>query len=250
MTNIWVDFTSAKGRFARTLRTLARRVPKDMVVPVLQGPLAGTRWIAGSFTAGCWLGSYESLNQQMLAGMLEPGDVFFDIGANVGFFTLLASKLVGPAGHVYAYEPIPSNVAVLRRHLHLNHATNVTVLPFAVWDSACTLRFTGSRSMARQSARGEQEIDAIAIDDLFRRGELPAPTVIKMDVEGAELPALNGMRELIRNARPQLLIEFHRSTLDGVDCDAAALDLLHELGYASTRLTNGEVHAAFAKTTA
>ena len=216
-----------------------------MVIPILQGPLSGTRWIAGSFTAGCWLGSYESVTQAALVDLLKPGDVFYDVGANVGFFTLLGSRLVGATGHVCAFEPIEENRAVLRRHLELNRISNVTVVPCAVWDSERTLRFQGTQATARVSSAGERTVNAVTLDDLHRRREMPLPAVIKLDVEGAELPALRGMTEVLRLAHPHMLIELHKANIDGADQDSLSLALLRDLGYTITSLANGEIQAVW-----
>ncbi|HWI16132.1 MAG TPA: FkbM family methyltransferase [Vicinamibacterales bacterium] len=215
-----------------------------MALPILQGPAAGMWWIAGSHTAGCWLGSYESLNQTMLVRLLKPGDVFFDIGANVGFFTLLASRLVGETGHVYAFEPQRENVAFLQRHLELNAIDNVTVVPCAAWECGGTLRFQGTQATGRIAPDGDRVMNAVAIDDLYHRGELRPPNVVKLDVEGAELQALKGMTHVMKAAHPRLLIEFHRSTIDGIDQDAVSASLLQELGYTLSKLPNDEVFAS------
>lgn len=124
-------------------------------MPILQGPLRGKRWIVSSSTAGCWLGSYELDKQRRFATTLRPGHVVYDLGANAGFYTLLASKLVGRSGHVVAFEPLPENLAALRRHLELNGVDNVTVMDAAVWSSGGTVRFTPARhrSMAPSPRR-------------------------------------------------------------------------------------------------
>src|SRR6266568_1109680 len=79
------------SRTGRILRTFLRLVPREMVVPVLQGRLRGARWIVGSSTHGCWLGTYESPKQHAFAAALRPGDLVVDAGANAGFYTLLAA---------------------------------------------------------------------------------------------------------------------------------------------------------------
>src|ERR1043165_45133 len=90
------------GRIARLPLSL---IPAGARMPILQGPLRGKRWVAGSHVHGGWRGSYEFEKQQMFISAIKPGAVVYDIGANVGFYTLLASRLAGPQGRVYAFEP-------------------------------------------------------------------------------------------------------------------------------------------------
>src|SRR5579871_1243331 len=104
----------------RALRAPFRLIPRSAAVPILQGPLRGKRWVVGSATHGCWLGSYEQDKQQCFAGAVSVGSVVYDIGANVGFYSLLASVLVGVSGAVYSFEPVPRNCHFLRRHVDLN----------------------------------------------------------------------------------------------------------------------------------
>lgn len=79
----------------RALRLSLRLVPEQAKVRILQGALQGKRWIAGSSNHGCWLGSYEAAKQRKMTGLVRPGMVCWDVGANVGFYTLLFAELVG-----------------------------------------------------------------------------------------------------------------------------------------------------------
>lgn len=226
-----IDFSAMRGAASRPLRWLAHKVPPTAVLPVLQGPLRGARWIAGASNAGCWLGSYEAEVQRLLVSLVERGSVVYDLGANAGFFTLLAARLVGPAGRVYAFEPLPANLDILRRHLELNRCAHVTVVPAAVSDRDGRARFTGAGSTARLDGDGAVEVATVRIDTLLARGEIAPAGLVKLDVEGAELAALRGMDGLLREARPRLLIEFHGRRMAGVDVDSACRALLAERGY-------------------
>src|SRR5712692_7002997 len=113
-----LSHTAKLGRLARYPLKL---VPPTMVMPVLTGKLRGKRWIVGSGIHGCWLGWYESEKQRAISKEVRSNTVFYDIGANVGFYSLLASMLVGP-GKVFSFEPMPRNFSYLKRHLDLNHA--------------------------------------------------------------------------------------------------------------------------------
>ena len=110
---------------------------------MLLGPLRGALWLPRSATAGSWLGTYERELQEVFTAHVRPGDVVFDVGANVGFYSLLAARLVGPKGRVVAFEPAARNVALLEQHLRLNRVTNVIVI------AARSLKLPGAASWPR-----------------------------------------------------------------------------------------------------
>ncbi len=130
---------------SQLIRLPLKFVPKGLVVPILSGPARGLKWVTGSGTHGCWLGTYERDRQQQLTELLKPGDCFLDIGANVGFYSVLASRIVGATGQVHSFEPFPRNVDYLQKHIELNRLTNVTVHPLALSDGpARTMTFATS----------------------------------------------------------------------------------------------------------
>jgi FkbM family methyltransferase len=176
------------------IRLPLRLVPRGAVMRIRSGPLRGYRWIAGSAPHGSWLGTYESHVQGLFCERVKPGDIVFDVGANVGFFTLLASKLVGPNGHVYAFEPLPRNLHYLERHLRLNGITNVTIQPLAIAAATGSARFRSGQhaSMGQLTDAGDLEVATASLDDLIANGTVPRPAFIKMDIEGAESDALRG----------------------------------------------------------
>ena len=120
---------SASSSFGRFLRYCLRWLPLRATIRILQGQARGMKWIIGSGDHGYWLGSFEFNKQNRLNQFLRPGLSFFDIGANVGFYTLLASKSVGEKGQVVAFEPNPANLYYLERHVALNNCRNVIIKP-------------------------------------------------------------------------------------------------------------------------
>jgi len=180
-------------------------------MPILTGPLRGRRWVAGSGTHGCWLGTYEVDKARVMLRLLRPGDVFFDIGAHAGYFTLLASSLVGPSGVVVAFEPLPQNLIALRRQLQVNHLTNVRVIAAAVSDAAGTARFdlAAGTQFGHLSASGALEVRTVRLDDLTSSGALPMPRCLKIDVEGAEVAVLRGAERMMRASRPTIFLSTH-----------------------------------------
>ena len=116
------------------IRAIISGIPPGLEVRVLQGPMRGYRWAFGSGNPGYWLGSYKLSKQKKLMEVLKEGSVFFDLGAHVGFFTLLASHLVGDQGRVVAFEPNPENIKYLNKHIEWNQRKNVTVIEAAIGD--------------------------------------------------------------------------------------------------------------------
>jgi FkbM family methyltransferase len=158
---------------------------------------------------------------------LGRGGVFYDIGANLGFFALLGAHLVGlDEGRVYAFEAAPDNAEAIRVNAALNAIANVEVLAVAVSDHAGSgrLQVVDDQSWSKLIDYGEHpfteqviDVELVAIDDLIASGRLPAPDVVKIDVEGAELAVLGGMRETIERHRPAIICELHDTHAEFVD---------------------------------
>ena len=117
----------------RLLANLTEYIPETFVAPALTGNLKGTHWIVASYCLECWLGTYEPLIQRAFVNA-DKGNTIYDVGAHVGFFALLASRLVGHTGRVYAFEPLPRNQRFLQRHVAINGISNVIALQMAVAD--------------------------------------------------------------------------------------------------------------------
>ncbi|MGH9731840.1 MAG: FkbM family methyltransferase [Candidatus Acidiferrales bacterium] len=179
-------------------------------MPIQQGPLRGKKWIVGSSNHGCWLGSYEHDKQIAFQNALGLGHVVYDIGAHVGFYTLLASTGVGTVGRVYSFEPLPRNLAYLRRHIALNHAENCEVIDTAAAATNGSTRFDSSRppSMGWLSEDGNLEVKTVSIDSLAER-QILSPNIMKIDVEGAELAVLQGGVQTIDECRPIIFLATH-----------------------------------------
>lgn len=213
----WLGRRQFAGPLSRRLIGRASESLRHVDVTIAHGAGAGLRFNAGGANPGYALGTSEPIVQETLARVLNPGAVFYDIGANVGFYSVLAARLVGPEGRVVAYEPLPENVRALERNIELNQFENVTVRPCAVSanDGRGSLQLAPEQTWARLESAGERadalgsvEVTLVAIDSELAGG-LPAPDVVKLDVEGAEVDVLDGMAETIRSARPIVLAEMH-----------------------------------------
>jgi FkbM family methyltransferase len=198
------------GLVHRVLRYPLRLLPHDAVVPILSGPLRGQKWVLRSFLHQCWLGSYEAKLQKALAKEVKPGGVFYDIGANVGFHSLLAAKLIFP-GRVYAFEPVIANLSYLRTHLQLNDVQNVEIVDIAVSDTCGRAAFVteGSRAMGHLQSGGDTTVRTDTLDGLIQTNIIAPPDYIKMDIEGSELRALHGAERCLSRFRPMLFLATH-----------------------------------------
>jgi FkbM family methyltransferase len=187
-------------------------------------------------------GDLETSVQEAMRRHLGAGGVFFDIGANLGFFALLGASWVQPGGAVYAFEPAPDNVTAIRANAELNGLANITVVPSAVSRSSGTarLQIVDDQSWSKLAEYGEHpytervmDVETVAIDDLVESGRVRPPTVVKIDVEGAELAVIEGMRRTIAEHRPVIVCELHDTHEDFVTAMA-------ELGYRTSNLEGPE----------
>lgn len=212
----------------KILRAPLRLIPRSAVVPILQGPLRGKRWTVGSSTHGCWLGSYEYEKQKALQRELKAGDVMYDVGANVGFYSLLASVLVGESGHVYAFEPAPGNLAALKKHLKMNRVRNCTVIEAAVSATDGNAAFDPSedRSTGHLAETGGVRVRTLTLDRLIHDGAVRPPTLMKIDIEGAEPDCLRGASDIIQSFRPVIFLATH-----GREVHASCCEILVQWNY-------------------
>jgi len=183
-------------------------------------------------------GLLELSVQQAMKRLLAHGDVFYDVGANVGFFALAGARLVGPAGAVYAFEPVPENAAAIRASAELNGLANIEVVAKAVGRATGRDRLLLVEDLSwshlesrglHPLATGTLEIETVAIDDLVADGRLRPPQLVKIDVEGAEIDVLEGMRKTMEEHRPAIVCELH-------DTAAAFIETMEALGYATSNL--------------
>jgi FkbM family methyltransferase len=217
----------------KILRLPLKLIPANMVLPILQGKLRGQKWIVGSSNHGCWLGSYEHDKRSLLEQTIKEGKVCFDLGANVGFYTLLTSKLVGTQGKVFAFEPLPRNLEYLRQHLQINRVNNVQVMAIAVSDRVGITNFDPSvnSSEGHISEQGTLVFETSSLDRLIADGVLPNPDYIKMDVEGAEAKILLGAMSTLAACHPTIFLATH-----GEAVKAECIALLRSLNYQLTAI--------------
>jgi len=193
-------------------RQSARKLRALWPARVKVGPAKGLRLDLRRASNWYARGTVERHVQQAIADNLKTGDVFYDVGANIGFFSMLAARLVGPKGRVHAFEPEPRNAAAIHRNAGLNSFANITVHEAAVADTDGTIKLIvtehpGGATIDADSAGADAqhtiEVRSLTLDSL----KADPPTFVKIDVEGAEPAALRGMTRLAAEHRPLLLVE-------------------------------------------
>jgi FkbM family methyltransferase len=185
---------------------------------------------------------------EALRRLLKPEDIFLDIGANIGYFTLLAATVVGPAGRVIAFEPNPANCELIRMSVAANGVSNVALHSYAVADVVQTFPLdvggTNTNGMLITDGAMADDPDTLMVQTVVLDDFLTAPgrlDVVKLDIEGAEPRALKGMARLIETYRPQLLLEFAPTLIERTSQaePGAFLELLINWGYGLQILNPG-----------
>lgn len=234
---------------ARTIReTLNRAAPAGLSqVQVAAGGLAGTPLLLNlQLEKDYWLGTYEPELQAAIQKEVKPGMVVYDVGANVGYVSLLLARAVRPQGQVFAFEALPANLARLRRNLELNPQAAVRPIGMAVVDAARQVEFmthasgamgkaTGSAGRKEEAYGATIQVQGISLDTFIYAQLNPVPNIIKIDIEGGEVLALPGMRRLLREGRPLIFLELH-----GPEAAKAAWEELSAAGYGLLQMESGE----------
>jgi FkbM family methyltransferase len=236
-------------QLARLERGRAGRVISGGTYTIPFGAGHGLRIDAGSLSlssaqaGGVLRGLHETQVQEALRRCLAHGGSFVDIGAHVGYLTIIGARLVGSSGSVVAIEPVAENAAAVRSNAALNDFGNVRVIQAAASDRSgeSELITVADTLWTRLASVGDHPLESarslvrtVALDDLLASGELSAPPdVVKIDVEGAELDVIEGMRGLLAHGRTSIVCELH-----GTNVEFAAL--MDDVGMVVTNLDGPE----------
>lgn len=213
------------------LRRWIRQYPEGSVVNIWSGAAKGLRWKRlHRYDPASWLGTYEPLIQHFLQRTIRHGDVFYDVGANAGFFTVLAARLVGQDGKVVAFEPHPINAQSVADQVKVNGFNNVVLINKAVSSERGIVTFCAGKDLSMgyvgAPVPGEEviEVEAITLDDVLE-DHLP-PTIVKVDIEGGGVELVRGARTVAEKHRPIWILEVHNH-----EEETAFKNLLVPLGY-------------------
>ena len=181
-----------------------------------------------------YFGTYETENIALVKRILRPGDVFFDLGANIGHYSLVAAQVVGNSGEVHSFEPIPGNADILQRAIDENSIPNIVLNRAAVGarSGSLTLHIAaddlGNSGWASQvpSPRRPRQINVkmLSLDDYMLAAHLSSFRLLKIDVEGAEPEAFAGAARLLAQPdAPDILCEVNPFLLDRQGLDSRSM---------------------------
>jgi FkbM family methyltransferase len=189
----------------------------DLVIPVGQLRYLVPAWDRSLAPHLLQFRSWEPHLTRFFENELRPRDTFIDVGANVGYFTVLAAARVQ---RVVAFEPAVRAHRYCTANIALNGLTNVELLPCGLWEKDASLPLSGERDginsvVGDVDGWSHETIRVVALDSLVRSGELALSRLdfVKLDIEGAELEALAGMRETLARFRPTIVMEVNRPML-------------------------------------
>jgi FkbM family methyltransferase len=193
-----------------------------------------------------WLGTYEPELAEAVRAFRYPGMTVYDVGANIGYVSLLLERAARPNGRVFAFEALPANVERIRHNVALNGLeSRITLVPAAVADKSGELTFfvhasvgmgkvAGSAGRRDEAYQAEIRVPAISLDEFVYRDGNPPRGMVKMDIEGGEVLALPGMKRILAEHHPVMLLELH-----GPESEKAAWEALTAAGYTLREMSSG-----------
>jgi FkbM family methyltransferase len=182
-----------------------------------------------TLTPTLMMGDYEFTAREAFLRLVPTGGTVIDVGANIGLYSLLAASAVGPAGAVYAFEPIADNIELARQNIDLNDAGNVVrLITKAVGDRSGTLTMYRSPDRPGTHSAGyrtdlPEQVEMVSLDDWIDATGLTSTDVVKIDVEGYDGFVLEGALATLHRYRPTLLIEWAPAHLRACGYDPARL---------------------------
>jgi len=192
-------------------------------------------------------GEFEPSTTKLIKNEVKEGMVVFDMGANIGLYSLLCSRLVGKSGYVYAFEPEPYLVDVINENIKLNQITNVKVFPYAISNKIGNAKFGINKSQDGDNRLESKiindeiiNVETITIDYFCEKYNLK-PDFIKMDIQGSEPKAFEGMKNTIAsNQNIKIITEFFPSAITDVGSSTEKfLDNLEKIGFTIKELPEG-----------
>lgn len=218
---------------------ISKLVPFGAVLPIFKGPLKGLKWVSGAHAGegkglSVLMNLFEHEQLNFVDSVIESQDVCLDIGANVGFYTLLYSR---KAKKVYAFEPLPRNLFYLYNILNINNCNNTSIVPYAVSDANRLIGFSEGthNSEGKVSDIGEQPSYITTLDTFVSHFSIK-PTLVKIDVEGAEEMLLKGGENTFINNSLKIFLSTHSEELKN-NC----INILQSYGYSQFKPLNAPI---------
>jgi len=239
-------YNSLKRLSLKITRRLSAITGVDVFSTIYHGKLRGYKFLANT-SDDYFTTEYERDSFTYVTDVIsnKPGSVVYDLGANLGYFSILCSAY-GNESKIFAFEPIPENMRVLCRHLLMNNINNVTPVNLAISDHMGLIDFSAdNRSVSytykqASSYYGNRQlkikVGILSMDSLASHFGFPDPDVIKIDVEGAEFDVLSGGVEMINRCRPKILLSTHEAHVKGVE--EKCLTFLENINYSYVKMKN------------
>lgn len=194
--------------FASTaIKSLLQFLP-EFSVTIPFGKMKGAQWIAKSANPGQIVGRYEPEQEVEFLKLLNDVETLWDVGAHVGWYSILAAKQLEPSASIYSFEPNPHNLHFLKQHKDLNSFQNIKIIEHALSDYDGEAFFTDNQQQSSLNKSGDFKV-SVTTGDQIAQSHGESPDLIKVDVEGAEIEFLNGAKKLITSARPKILLSAH-----------------------------------------
>jgi FkbM family methyltransferase len=191
-----------------------------------------------------FLGYFDPMGIRFINNQLYEGEVFIDIGANVGAYSLVASRLVGRSGKVIAFEPVGTIFQRLSENISLNRITNIVAEKRAVLDKngMTDIYISDKQNMGMSSifhfnsesgkSGKSEKVEAVSLDDYIEERDISRINLIKIDIEGSEMLAIKGMQSILERFHPKILIELKEETFTNSGYQAKdIIDFLAKAGY-------------------
>ncbi|HWX96130.1 MAG TPA: FkbM family methyltransferase [Solirubrobacteraceae bacterium] len=246
---------------ARAAQKRLTRPARRHALPILVGAGRGLRVRFDDSALTRAVSRAEAPVEEVFLSLLAPGAVVFDVGANIGWYSLLAARAVGPTGTVIAFEPSVRNAALVQANAATNGLLNVKTIPAAVTDEDGWATFLDNGSLEgrlskhyseaqakrreshQREPRGSFVVPVLSLDSWIPHSGVGSPSVVKIDVEGAEVGVIRGMTETLRSSGPTLIIELHGTQSEVADAlDAVGYEHAPINSEASTREGPGWAH--------
>ncbi|WP_309716913.1 FkbM family methyltransferase [Armatimonas sp.] len=197
------------------LRNIINKVGQSLTGEgtILRGAGQGLYFNSTGCNPGFLVGTSEPLEQEILLRYAKEGKVVYDLGANAGYYVVIAAREVGHMGHVYAFEPTPDLVARIKENVTKNSFENVTVVDAAVTaeDGEVSFGIIGDLSISNSirfaESRDSVRVRALRLDTFVQQNR--PPDLMLVDIEGAELAALQGSLQLLAQHKPVVMVEVH-----------------------------------------
>lgn len=187
-----------------------------------------------------FLGDYEKPEIDYISQYLKPGNVFVDIGANIGLFSLNASKIVSDKGKVISFEAFSSNYRQFKNNIEINNFKNIISENKAISNQNSTVEILynegdhniGMASSFLKNFTSKEIVESVTLDDYASNNSIEKIDLIKIDIEGGEYNAILGMTKILNDSKPQVLIEINHQTLqDSGRTEKEIIDLFNQFNY-------------------